>query len=599
MPVEALERLASPNSLLNSLSNSDKKIAFLVGSPLSMPDTPGSPGVPGTAEMVRRARAAAGAKAEAEFDATLATADSTRQYQLAMQLLRSWSNQEAVNRVIREAVLQARLTASSAETADVQRFDEDHHGWYLPAATRDLGKLVVSFPERFGPILTTNFDPLISVAIRQAGGRVSQVILHADGRLDAVRPERGDHRVVHLHGYWTRSDTLHTPIQLTQERPNLDASLQSLLREYILVVVGYGGWDDIVTQALAKCGHDTHANVDIVWAFYESDSALVHFRYKSLISSIGSISGRGRFRMYGGINCHTMFKDLHREIERLATPTSIAPPPSVPKEVLVPVAAPPRPSPADVVKAVPPAPPATTAGRVDPPVAPTASLPPTKVEPSRTRFGPRLLVPLLLVAVGFLYLRESESTPHRPEPTTPSPERGRSQRQRESRGSNPDLPIVPVAQQPAPPRAVPISGLVGASTHPSTIEGLRSKNQVSLIPRSNRPQRANDMPEGSYGFAPTETVYQLRAATVVATPTGESFEFHRLRNDTFTLVGYVQPASRTAFDQGRAMNLVLAPRPDSERQQLLGVPFQRISSLGLRSDGGSRVLLVSLSEAPR
>ncbi|WP_169558676.1 SIR2 family protein [Myxococcus stipitatus] len=570
-----------------------------MGSPLSMPDTPGAPGVPGTAEMVRLARKAAGPSAEPKFDSALADAAGPQQYQLAMKFLREWRDQETVNTVIREAVLQARLSAPPSPRGDLQQLENDLPGWYLPAATRDLAKLVVSCPERFGPILTTNFDPLLSIAIRQAGGRVSQVVLHADGRLDPVRPEPDVQSLVYLHGYWRQSDTLHTPIQLTQRRPNLDASLQALLREYTLVVVGYGGWDDIIAQTLEKCGYDTQAQVDVVWTFYESDAEKIHGQNKSLFARIGSIAGRGWFRAYGGINCHTLFKAIHAAITPGIAAPATASAPVIHAEMT-------RSSPPPPAKERSPTASTTPEPRVHEP-RPSMELAPTTPSqakhPSRMR---RFVGILLLGTAGYMGLRAFESASHRPEPTaTPPPasERGRPLRERDSRGSNPTPQPVPDTQQPggtlAPPRAVPTSGTLGVPSHPTTLEALRSQNQVKPLPRTHKAQPALEMPEGRYGFVAVEATHLLDSAEVAATPVAEAFEIHRLRGGTFILVGYVQAASRKAFEQGRAMNIVLAPRSDSERRLLVDIPFHRIVSLGLRSDDDRRVLFVSLSDEAR
>ena len=54
-------------------------------------------------------------------------------------------------------------------------------------------------------------------------------------------------KIVHLHGYWRGSDTLHTPAQLTTRRRRLTASLQRLLTRHSVVVISCGGWDPSLT----------------------------------------------------------------------------------------------------------------------------------------------------------------------------------------------------------------------------------------------------------------------------------------------------------------------------------------------------------------
>jgi hypothetical protein len=49
--------------------------------------------------------------------------------------------------------------------------DSDIDAWTLSPGTESLGKIVTGYPDRFGKTaLTTNFDPLIEVAIRRSSG---------------------------------------------------------------------------------------------------------------------------------------------------------------------------------------------------------------------------------------------------------------------------------------------------------------------------------------------------------------------------------------------------------------------------------------------
>ena len=58
--------------------------------------------------------------------------------------------------------------------------EADLDGWALSRGTRALGELLVKFRERYpGPVLTTNFDPLLSVAVE----RTSSVVT-CDSRTD-------------------------------------------------------------------------------------------------------------------------------------------------------------------------------------------------------------------------------------------------------------------------------------------------------------------------------------------------------------------------------------------------------------------------------
>ena len=196
------------------------------------------------------------------------------------------------------------LSSATSEEA-CRGFDTDTAGWTLTPGAAALGELAAKYPDRFGrTILTTNFDPLIGVAIAAAGGTSFRTVLHRDGNLgqtDGV----GSH-VVHLHGYWYGSDTLHTPRQLSQARPQLRASLAHLIRDRTVVVMAYGGWDDAFTQALMDVVLDDNAFPEIIWCSREDPPKVRTRLLETLLPGIN----RGRVSLYGGINCHNFIPSL-------------------------------------------------------------------------------------------------------------------------------------------------------------------------------------------------------------------------------------------------------------------------------------------------
>src|SRR3569623_1143498 len=109
---------------------------------------------------------------------------------------------------------------------------------------------MVTHPKIFkSPVLTTNFDPLVEVAINMSICRALSVGLTNDGNiLNAINSSFIN--VVHLHGFWRQGDTLHSPGQLTKERPLLKGDLRKILNSTTLVIFGYGGWGDVFTETL-------------------------------------------------------------------------------------------------------------------------------------------------------------------------------------------------------------------------------------------------------------------------------------------------------------------------------------------------------------
>lgn len=321
-----------PDALVERLSDglidSNQGVTFLVGSAVSAPTSDGGLGIPFSNQIVEII-------AEKYFSNNLALfkadiAKSANRYQAAFNYLISRRGPNAANEVIRDSVWRARLQKPTLTEMPTYKpsdqmvqdsyasIDFDVESWHLSPALQEIGKLVANYPSRFGQsVLTTNFDPLIEVAIRKAGGRAIRTALHADGNF--AQSLGGGCNVVHLHGYWWGTDTLHTAWQLSQDRPRLKASLGHLLRNQILLVCGYGGWDDIINQSLADLAVDDNASPEILWAIHNEDTS-------SIPEAVLPLVGRGRLSVYSLVDCNSLFPSISG---RLADIDPV-PPPIVP-----------------------------------------------------------------------------------------------------------------------------------------------------------------------------------------------------------------------------------------------------------------------------
>ncbi len=313
MPLELLTK----EELLTAAIATRRPVAFLVGAPLSFKDGQGVPGVVEFLEIAREEIRSRAAFALPRFETAVAGKRGGDAYQEAMKWLGRNAGQDAINEVIKGGVLRARKVGvgSPAPGSDGEAVD-----WNIPIGTTGLAELVARGGERFlGPILTTNFDPLVSLAVRQAGGRAGRRVLTSDGTLaGAAEDDPGLCSVVHLHGFWRDSDTLHTQAQLTNPRPKLTKSLQRLLQRRTLIVAAYGGWDDTFTQSLVDLMNDEHAALDVIWCFFESDLTKVKDAHGKLLAAVEPAIVMNRFRAFGGIDCHSIFGEILSTLRAMA-----------------------------------------------------------------------------------------------------------------------------------------------------------------------------------------------------------------------------------------------------------------------------------------
>ncbi|MET0432556.1 MAG: SIR2 family protein [Cellulomonas sp.] len=219
----------------------------------------------------------------------------------------------AADALIREAVLNAWRGAS--EPAGDGLDPADLSGWQLTDALVALAEVVASNPSAFPVIVTTNFDPLIEVALRRKGVETTRRVITADSSLT---PPGGGVQVVYVHGFWHKAPTMHTAEQLMHSRPRLHAALVNTLKSNDVFVLGYGGWDDAITGALESLTMDDGASAEVLWAFYDSDPAVLQVRNRILLGRVGRLIIDGLFHQYSGIDCHQLLPEIARNLDQPA-----------------------------------------------------------------------------------------------------------------------------------------------------------------------------------------------------------------------------------------------------------------------------------------
>ncbi|MDY7095598.1 MAG: SIR2 family protein [Acidobacteriota bacterium] len=318
--------LASEAFLIDRLIDSHRKrrrVVFLLGAGVSLPPVDGAPGVPGAPEVVRRVQARLPGDGSNGMNAAEALT-----YQQALGLYRQARGQRGIDELVRELVLEACVAEDSelvaaARSGDLDacgKLERDTGAWGLPPGLEALGRLLSAHPETLGSaLLTTNFDPLVGVAVRKAGGISRSSALYEDGRISSNEGD-GCH-IVHVHGRWAwRGYTAHTVDQLTKPRPRLQRDLERFLENSDLVVLGYGGWEDVFSQVTGQLILDPVQDTEILWCFYESDPTEIEQRYPSLLQRLAP-GLETRVVAYGGIDCNEFLPGLE---EALGTRSAMA-----------------------------------------------------------------------------------------------------------------------------------------------------------------------------------------------------------------------------------------------------------------------------------
>ena len=299
-----------------SMEDEARPLAILAGSGL----TAGA--VPGVNEIINAIRKAMSSDDASQIDRRLAKLpEASLKYQEAFTFLSMRRPPELRDRIITACTLKAYAHSieSRADLAPdkLSEYERDVDNWDLPKGVESLGRIWSGLPPRIrGPILTTNFDPLCEVAIQKAGGHVVPRIMDADGEfLRDVQTVVMLPQVVHLHGYWRDSATLSMTTQLTLERPALEGSIQALLRQYTLIVLGYGAWRDALSRQLVRVIQEQRAReLDVLWCYYGDAGQLTkELADNEVLASL--LQAPGNIQFYTGIDVNEALPRLERKLD--------------------------------------------------------------------------------------------------------------------------------------------------------------------------------------------------------------------------------------------------------------------------------------------
>jgi hypothetical protein len=289
----------------------DQPLVVVVGSGLSW-DREEKTGVADVQTLVRWIR-------ELGVDVSMGT--DSGEYQAAINALKDAKGARAVSLLIRRAILEAcsgedtlvhvALGAPSDSQKNACKLLEQRlEAWTLPRGVLHLGnwlRLIVEARRQrpspsTGPIhvVTTNFDPLIEIALDRVGVKV---VAHSIPHENNPSVAACEVCVWHVHGSWW-DVTLHSPEALKAHRNALTRALEKWMQYAQICILGYGGWQDVISTTIADTLATFGGAADVLWAFFEDSAETIREKYDGPLQRLSSAPAFGQTTLFCGVDLH-------------------------------------------------------------------------------------------------------------------------------------------------------------------------------------------------------------------------------------------------------------------------------------------------------
>ncbi|WP_328978015.1 SIR2 family protein [Streptomyces canus] len=274
--------------------------------------------LPDVNELTRLFREELPKSSRPDFDERVGSiAGTPLAYQNAASIVTLRAGEPAVMRAIRHAVLKACKDIPLEEVPDLISSESkcrqlsETGNWNVPPGYQKFADFLATLNGSVrGPIITTNFDPLIEIALRNA--KIDAAPVPVTTNMTPNMEQLGEYTglpVLHIHGYWTSKATSNTAARLTKERPALDGLLRALLKSSVVLVIGYSGWSDGFMKSLRVRILDEADLLDteVLWA---ANSA----NFDSIANGVlHELVGAPGFNLYLGVDGHKLFEGIRQE----------------------------------------------------------------------------------------------------------------------------------------------------------------------------------------------------------------------------------------------------------------------------------------------
>ena len=289
--------------------DTSRAVTFLLGSALSRGAIADVRSM--TVAIKKSFAATDGAAGLEDHLAMIGAEDHGSRYRAAFNYLVAVRGPDAADRIVRLAVLQAyikeRDETLSLSADQLQKYESRIDRWAVTQPIRQLAAYLASLPsDRRGVILTTNFDPLLEVALAQLGLTALPISLSDDRGYSALNSPGSAIPIVHLHGYWRFPNTMNQDEQLAQSRPQLARDVMDTLQRQTVVILGYGGWDDLIRAAISQAEAERRtSDFDVAWAINDTpDMALPP------VPAQLTRAAPGRAMVYYNVDVDTLFSEV-------------------------------------------------------------------------------------------------------------------------------------------------------------------------------------------------------------------------------------------------------------------------------------------------
>lgn len=276
----------------------EKQVAFMFGSAITMKQS--GAGIAGVAEVIYLAENFIEEKysklEREEYIEHISDYDGSKKYQETLSYINDVFSNEVVFEFIEYII---------NENKDERGFQK------IPQKIIDFIDLISNKTINCKNILTTNFDSLIEVQLENLNIKRNSISIIADSNININCNE--EINVIHLHGIHGRGETMHENNQLEIPRQKLEASIRNILTNNEIYIIGYSGWEDSFTRALANIVNDSEEDYSIIWCFHQNDDEEIQIKYNNIFKTLEPAISRGLVRFFKNVDCNTIFEELKKK----------------------------------------------------------------------------------------------------------------------------------------------------------------------------------------------------------------------------------------------------------------------------------------------